>query len=85
MNPSRICVVGLGYVGLPLAVALARHFAVIGLDIDKARVAELGAGHDRTGEVDCAALDRSSLVLTSDPEDCRGADSGRKAQHGRHC
>lgn len=43
-----IAVIGLGYVGLPLAVALARSFETIGLDIDGGRVAELKSGHDRT-------------------------------------
>ena len=47
----RIGIVGLGYVGLPLAVYLARHFPVIGFDIDRKRVAELSQGLDRTREV----------------------------------
>ncbi|MGZ8400308.1 MAG: nucleotide sugar dehydrogenase [Methyloceanibacter sp.] len=47
----RIGVIGLGYVGLPLAVYLARHFPVLGFDIDKERVAELSQGIDRTREV----------------------------------
>ena len=70
----RIVVVGLGYVGLPLAVALARSFAVIGLDIDARRVDELRAGIDRTHEVDAEVLARSSLALTSRTEECAGAD-----------
>jgi UDP-N-acetyl-D-galactosamine dehydrogenase len=45
---TRVTVVGLGYVGLPLAVALARQFFVTGLDIDRRRIAELSEGHDRT-------------------------------------
>ena len=47
----RIGVIGLGYVGLPLAVYLARHFPVLGFDIDKERVGELIGGIDRTNEV----------------------------------
>jgi UDP-N-acetyl-D-galactosamine dehydrogenase len=47
----RIAVIGLGYVGLPLAVYLARHFPVVGFDIDNNRVAELERGLDRTREV----------------------------------
>ena len=47
----RIGVIGLGYVGLPLAIYLARHFPVLGFDIDKERVAELSGGIDRTREV----------------------------------
>ena len=48
---NRIAVIGLGYVGLPLAVAFSRHFTVIGYDTDETRIAELKAGYDRTGEV----------------------------------
>ncbi|SMF62266.1 nucleotide sugar dehydrogenase [Allosphingosinicella indica] len=77
MNASgnlRIVVLGLGYVGLPLAVALSRHFDVTGLDIDRSRVAELERHHDRTAEVSADELARSALSYTADPEDCRGAD-----------
>lgn len=70
----RIVVVGLGYVGLPLAAALARSFAVTGLDIDERRVAELKAGRDRTGEVEPEALASSSITLTSSAADAAGAD-----------
>ncbi|GAH35188.1 unnamed protein product, partial [marine sediment metagenome] len=47
----RIGVIGLGYVGLPLAVCLSRHFPVVGFDIDAKRVEELTGGFDRTHEV----------------------------------
>jgi UDP-N-acetyl-D-galactosamine dehydrogenase len=63
----KIAVIGLGYVGLPLAVALARHFSVLGYDMNHGRIAELGRGHDRTGEVDAATLRASTLGLTADP------------------
>ena len=62
-----IAVIGLGYVGLPLAVALAPHFAVTGFDINAGRIAELKAGHDRTAEVDGPVLKASRLVVTDDP------------------
>jgi UDP-N-acetyl-D-galactosamine dehydrogenase len=71
---SRIVVVGLGYVGLPLAIALARQFDVLGLDVDGKRIAELRRHHDRTGEVDESVLAHSPLRLTSEAEDCRAAD-----------
>jgi UDP-N-acetyl-D-glucosamine/UDP-N-acetyl-D-galactosamine dehydrogenase len=74
MSAPRIAVVGLGYVGLPLAIALARKFEVVGLDRDSQRTEELREGHDRTCEVEQADLSASSLHLTNDPEDCRGAD-----------
>lgn len=63
---SRIAVIGLGYVGLPLAAALARHFPTVGIDIDQGRVDELRRGHDRTNELTGEALAASSLVLTTD-------------------
>ena len=50
LEAVRIAIVGLGYVGLPLAVYMARHFPVLGFDIDAARIAELSRGHDRTRE-----------------------------------
>ncbi len=64
-----LAVVGLGYVGLPLACALARHFDVIGFDIGKKRIEELRQGHDRTGEVNDADLAASSLRFTHEPAD----------------
>ena len=70
----RIVVVGLGYVGLPLAAALARQFDVTGFDVDPGRVDELREGRDRTREVDEEELRRSSLKLTCQPEDCAGVD-----------
>ena len=66
-NP-RIAVIGLGYVGLPLAVALAKTYSVVGFDIDVTRVSELRRGMDRTREIDNASLMNSSLELTSDPD-----------------
>ena len=71
---KRIVVIGLGYVGLPLAVALARSFDVLGLDIDARRVAELESGHDRTHEIDAARLAGSALRYTSDSSAGAGAD-----------
>jgi UDP-N-acetyl-D-glucosamine/UDP-N-acetyl-D-galactosamine dehydrogenase len=70
----KVVVVGLGYVGLPLAVALAPHFDTLGLDIDAGRIAELRQGHDRTREIEPERLRASSLRYTSSIEDCRGAD-----------
>ena len=67
-HTERIAVVGLGYVGLPLAVHLARHFAVVGFDVKRSRVEELRAGLDRTCEVPSQELASPSLLLTSDEE-----------------
>ncbi len=74
MGKSVNIVIGLGYVGLPLAVALARRFETIGYDIDAERIAELREGRDRTREVDERDLSETGLRLTSEAADCAGAD-----------
>ena len=63
---SKICVVGLGYVGLPLAYLLSQKFSVIGFDINSKKIAELKQGIDRTGEVGEKIKD-ASMVLADDP------------------
>jgi UDP-N-acetyl-D-galactosamine dehydrogenase len=63
---DRIAVVGLGYVGLPLAVHLARHFTVVGFDLDPQRVAELESGRDRTLEVDARDLEAVDIRFSAD-------------------
>ena len=70
----KIVVIGLGYVGLPLAVALARKFEVVGFDIEESRVSELQSGMDRTREIEQAGLLASSLTVTNDQAACRDAD-----------
>ncbi len=71
---TSVIVVGLGYVGLPLAVALAKSFETWGLDVDAGRIAELERQHDRTGEIDADRLTASTLQLTTDPAACPDAD-----------
>ena len=71
----RIAVIGLGYVGLPAAVAFARAgFTVIGFEIDASRVAELREGKDRTREVTAEELRSLDLYVTTDVEDLKKAD-----------
>ena len=70
----RVAVIGLGYVGLPLAVALATKFDCIGIDIDTRRIDELATGHDRTGEIDAGRLDASDLALLAEPDRCPPCD-----------
>ena len=71
----RIVVIGLGYVGLPLAVQLAKHFDTWGLDINQARISELESGFDRTDEIDRERLAASTLRLTANAADCPPADA----------
>ncbi|MCK5508114.1 MAG: nucleotide sugar dehydrogenase [Desulfobacterales bacterium] len=63
---SKIAVVGLGYVGLPLAVHLSKHFEVVGYDLKSDRIKELESGHDRTLEVSEEDLSKSEIFFTSD-------------------
>ena len=64
---ERIAVIGLGYVGLPLAVGFARAgLDVTGFDIDHWRIDELKGGHDRTGEIDEGTLLKAKLVLSDE-------------------
>jgi len=71
----RIAVVGLRYVGLPVAAAFSRSGArVVAFDISSNRVQELRAGYDRTKELTSADLAREELYLTDNPDDLRAAD-----------
>lgn len=69
-TPAKIAVIGLGYVGLPLAVAFAQEHEVVGFDVKTQRIAELAAGVDRTLEVSAEDLiTAQGLRLSSDPAD----------------
>lgn len=72
-NPN-ICVVGLGYVGLPLAVELSKHFQVTGFDISAERINALKSNNDPNREVSSDALRESRMEFSSDAEVLRGAD-----------
>jgi len=71
---EKIAVIGLGYVGLPLALALARHYPVTGFDVSKTRVSELQGAVDRSGEVEPAVLRASTMVFTGDPDALKKAN-----------
>ncbi len=60
--------------GLPLAVALARHYKVVGFDIDAGRVAEIAAGRDRTGEVTAERLAEATLAVSTEEGELAGCD-----------
>lgn len=71
---AAIAVVGLGYVGLPLACCLAKHFAVIGFDIDQRKINLLNKGRDPLGEVGDEAIAESGIRFTAEPLDLGDAN-----------
>ena len=64
---EAISVIGLGYVGMPLAIELAKHFKVVGFDLNQDKVEEYRQGHDATQEVGDEALKESTAFFSSDP------------------
>lgn len=73
LDDARVAVVGLGYVGLPLAVEFGKRYPTVGFDVNEARIAELSQGHDRTGEV--ADLSQSpQLSFSSDLDAIRSCN-----------
>ena len=70
----KISLVGLGYVGLPVAVEFGKTRQVIGFDINQARIAELKQGIERTNEVSAQDLSAADIVFTSDANDLKKAD-----------
>ena len=70
---EKVAVVGLGYVGLPVALGFARKVDTIGFDIDAEKVAELGRGHDRNREVPEEVLKTTKLRFTSKADDMKSA------------
>jgi UDP-N-acetyl-D-galactosamine dehydrogenase len=70
---EKVAVIGLGYVGLPVALAFARKFkGTVGFDIHKDKVDELRRGHDRNHEIPSEVLKSSTLTMTSDPKALEG-------------
>ena len=65
----KISVIGLGYVGLPVAVTFGNKQKVIGFDIAEERVRELREGIDRTNEVESDESVKSDITLTCDPRE----------------
>src|SRR6476620_9185916 len=71
----RVSVIGLGYVGLPVAVTFGRTGQpIVAYDIDTRRIAELTDGHDRTGEIAAPDLFAPGLRFTAEPQDLHAAD-----------
>jgi UDP-N-acetyl-D-galactosamine dehydrogenase len=70
---EKIAVIGLGYVGLPVALAFARKFpGTVGFDVYQEKVAELNRGYDRNHEVPAEVLKSTSLKMTHDMKDLEG-------------
>ena len=73
-NDKKIAVIGLGYVGLPLAVEFVKQYSTTSFDINTSRIKELKSGHDNTYEVDIDALHTSSLIFTHMLEDIQNCN-----------
>jgi len=74
-SDQKLAVLGLGYVGLPLAVEFGKYFDTLGFDVHAQRIDALRAGHDHTGEVDASELTAASrLHFSNDAEDLRGCN-----------
>ncbi|AVQ87622.1 Vi polysaccharide biosynthesis UDP-N-acetylglucosamine C-6 dehydrogenase TviB [Plesiomonas shigelloides] len=75
MKNKHIAIIGLGYVGLPLAVEFGKKYPVLGFDINKARLAELSKGHDSTLEVDDQELaEAKHLIYSSSLDDLKACN-----------
>ncbi len=75
LDNTKIAIIGLGYVGLPLAVEFGKHFDTVGFDINTARIDELRSGHDHTLEVDAAELAAAPrLSFSASLDDIRGCN-----------
>lgn len=70
----NICVLGLGYVGLPLAVSLSRYYKVTGFDINEKRIQSLKKAEDSTGEVESSVLKESNILYGSNTEHLKNQD-----------
>ena len=75
LEDTKVAIVGLGYVGLPLAVEFGKRYATVGFDIRATRVPELRGGHDHTLEVDAAELGSARrLQFSAQLEGFRGCN-----------
>ena len=66
---KKIAVIGLGYVGLPLALEFAKHFSVIGFDINQGRVDLMKQGIDPSNELEAKDFAGTDILFTTDKED----------------
>ncbi|MBL7795682.1 MAG: nucleotide sugar dehydrogenase [Saprospiraceae bacterium] len=70
---KTLAVVGLGYVGLPIALAFARKFRVIGFDINQSRIAAMQARQDPSHELESDAFEGADITFTANPDDLKAA------------
>ena len=70
---KKIALIGLGYVGLPIALELANHFSVIGFDIKPDRIELMKKGIDPSDELEAEAFENKDILFTADPEDLKSA------------
>lgn len=76
LSDISLAVIGLGYVGLPLAVEFGKHRKVVGFDVNQARIAALQEGRDSTLEVTAEELaEADGLSFSHDPEDLRACNT----------
>ena len=68
MTINKLSIIGLGYVGLPLAVEFSKYFKVVGYDIDQLRIKELKHNLDRTNEVSENELNNANISFSSESE-----------------
>ncbi|QIP16240.1 nucleotide sugar dehydrogenase [Spirosoma aureum] len=71
---KQIAVIGLGYVGLPIALEFARQFRVIGFDINEDRVAMMQRGEDPSHEISSDAFSHADITFTANPDDLKSAN-----------
>src|SRR6201986_2749867 len=82
LKSTRIVIIGLGYVGLPLAIEFAKKYKVIGFDINKDRIKELSNRFDRTKEADLSAL---SEVINTPKDTANGLSFSSDLADIRYC
>ncbi|HHH49395.1 MAG TPA: nucleotide sugar dehydrogenase, partial [Saprospiraceae bacterium] len=68
---KKLAVIGLGYVGLPIALEFAKHFSVIGFDINESRVALMQQGIDPSKELTAKAFEGTDIHFTTSLDDLR--------------
>ena len=71
LRQTKLSVIGLGYVGLPLAIELAKHYDVVGFDINKSKIEEYLSGNDVTGEVGNEAVKNTTMLFTNDESELK--------------